>query len=138
MCPVISFDLSGFWRTWILKAVIMKNTIFCDIPPCSPLKVNQHFGRTLYLHLQGRISQARYQCESGWQGIIFCLFDPDDGGNMFLQNVGLHLQQITLRYIPENSTLSGFCLSDKANVIYFWNGSAHKHDGEGRLFHFVL
>jgi hypothetical protein len=39
----------------------MKSTIFWDITPCSPLKVNRRFGGTC-LHLQGlRISQARKQ-----------------------------------------------------------------------------
>jgi hypothetical protein len=38
----------------ILTAVVMKSTIFWDITPCSPLKVNQHFGGTYRLHLQDR------------------------------------------------------------------------------------
>jgi hypothetical protein len=44
-----------------------KSTIFWDIRPCSPLKGNCHFGGTYHVHLQGWISQARYQCESRWQ-----------------------------------------------------------------------
>jgi hypothetical protein len=52
----------------VLTAVVMKNTIFWDITPCSPLKVNQHFGGTYSLQLQGRrISLARNQRGSGWQ-----------------------------------------------------------------------
>jgi hypothetical protein len=31
----------------VLTAVVMKNTIFWDITPCSPLKVNRRFGGTL-------------------------------------------------------------------------------------------
>jgi hypothetical protein len=47
----------------------LKNTIFWDITPCSPLKVNRRFGGTYRLNLQGRkISRARNQRESGWQG----------------------------------------------------------------------
>jgi hypothetical protein len=44
----------------VLTAVIMKSTIFWDIPPCSPLKVNRRFGGAYHLHHQGRrISRAR-------------------------------------------------------------------------------
>jgi hypothetical protein len=40
----------------------MKISIFWDITPCSPLKVNRRFGRTYRLHLQDRsISQVRNQ-----------------------------------------------------------------------------
>jgi hypothetical protein len=45
----------------------MKSSVFWDIGPCSPLKVNRRFGGTYRLHLQGRISQARYQREIRWQ-----------------------------------------------------------------------
>jgi hypothetical protein len=38
----------------VLTAVVMKNTTFWDITPCSPLSVNRHFGGTYRLHLQGR------------------------------------------------------------------------------------
>jgi hypothetical protein len=46
----------------------MESSLFWDITPCSPLKVNWPFGETCRLHLQGRrISQARNQLESTWQ-----------------------------------------------------------------------
>jgi hypothetical protein len=46
----------------VLTAVVMKNSVFWDLTLCSPFKVNQHFGRTCRLHLQGRrISQERNQ-----------------------------------------------------------------------------
>jgi hypothetical protein len=45
-------------------AVVMKSTHFWDITPCSPLKVNRRFRGTYRLHIQGRISRARYQSES--------------------------------------------------------------------------
>jgi hypothetical protein len=51
----------------VLTAVVMKSGIFWDIKPCSPLKENLRFGATYRLHLQGRISRARYQRESRWQ-----------------------------------------------------------------------
>jgi hypothetical protein len=44
----------------------LKNRIFCDITPCSPLKVNRRFKGTCRLHLQGRrISQARNKRQAG-------------------------------------------------------------------------
>jgi hypothetical protein len=40
----------------------MKSCDFCDIIPCSPVKVNRSFGGRCRLHIQDRrISQARYQ-----------------------------------------------------------------------------
>jgi hypothetical protein len=50
----------------VVTAVVIKNSFFLDITPCSPLKVNCSFGRTRRLHLQGRrINQARNQLEEG-------------------------------------------------------------------------
>jgi hypothetical protein len=57
----------------VLTAVVMKNTIFWGMTPCSPLSANRRFGRTYRFHLQGqRISQARNRRESMWQA-EFCL-----------------------------------------------------------------
>jgi hypothetical protein len=80
----------------VFTALVMKSTIFWDITPCNPLKVNRRFGGTYCLHLQGRkISRARNQLES--RLVTYCdagfllslhIFDPEDGGDMFLRNVG--------------------------------------------------
>jgi hypothetical protein len=52
----------------VVTAVAMKSYVFCDIAPCSPLKVNRRFGGTFRFHLQGRrISWVRNQPESMWQ-----------------------------------------------------------------------
>jgi hypothetical protein len=49
----------------VLTAVVMKNSVFWDIVPCSLLKVNWRFGGTCCLQLQGQIiSQARNQQSS--------------------------------------------------------------------------
>jgi hypothetical protein len=51
----------------------MKSIIFWDVTPCSLLRLNQRFGGTYRLHLQGRrISLARNQRESRWQAEL-CL-----------------------------------------------------------------
>jgi hypothetical protein len=72
----------------ILTAVDMKNSVFWDVLPCSPVKVNQCFGGIYCLHLQGlRVSQPRNQYETGSK-MLYLFFDPEDGGDIFLQNVG--------------------------------------------------
>jgi hypothetical protein len=44
------------------------SSIFWDITPCSPLKVNRRFGGTFRLHLQERkVSQYRNHREGKWQ-----------------------------------------------------------------------
>jgi hypothetical protein len=53
--------------------MVIKNYIFCSITPWSPLNVN-------------RLISASYILDSG---LLFGLsFDPEDGGDMFLRNVG--------------------------------------------------
>jgi hypothetical protein len=72
----------------VLTAVVIKSTVFWDITPCSPLKVNQCFGATYRLHLQGlRISQGRDQREGRWQAELL-FFVSEDGGDMLLRKVG--------------------------------------------------
>jgi hypothetical protein len=58
-----------------------------------PLNVNRRFGGTCRLHLKGRgIFQARNQSSALYMlhvGVLLVLvFEPDDGGDMFLRNVG--------------------------------------------------
>jgi hypothetical protein len=48
----------------ILTVVVRKSTVLRHTTQCSPLKGNQGFGGTYRLHLQGRISRARYQHKS--------------------------------------------------------------------------
>jgi hypothetical protein len=54
----------------------MKNTTFWDIMPCSLLKVNGRFEETYR-----RLATCFHA------GILLGLFDPEDGGDMFLQEV---------------------------------------------------
>jgi hypothetical protein len=49
---------------WQYTYFNVKSTIFWDIPPCSPLKVNQNFGGIYRLHHQVRISRVRYSYQS--------------------------------------------------------------------------
>jgi hypothetical protein len=36
----------------VLTAVVVESTIYWDIMPCGPLKVNRHLEGTCHLHLQ--------------------------------------------------------------------------------------
>jgi hypothetical protein len=71
----------------------MKSSVFYDITPRGPLKVNRRFEETCRLHLQRReISQIRNQHEAGSkQSMVYIdfslLIDPEDGGEIFLRNV---------------------------------------------------
>jgi hypothetical protein len=94
-CHCVGFEVPA--------AVVMKRSVFWDITPRSPLYVNRCFGGTCRLHLQGqRISQPRHQREVCYLLLlcyILCLFsDPEDGGDMFLRNVGLHSTDQTALY----------------------------------------
>jgi hypothetical protein len=77
--PLTSFCYVGFE---VLTAVVMKSSVFWDITPCNPLKINRHFGGTFRLH----VGSACYPLHAGFLLGIF--FDPEDGGDMFLRNVG--------------------------------------------------
>jgi hypothetical protein len=60
----------------------LKSTVFWDITPCSPLKVNRCCGGTYRFHLQGR-KISRAICSS---------------------EISFDFQRTTRRYIPEDST----------------------------------
>jgi hypothetical protein len=62
----------------------MKISIFWDITPCSPFKVNRRFGRTYHLYFQDRKINTWFHV-----GFLLCLFfDPEYGGDIFLRNLG--------------------------------------------------
>jgi hypothetical protein len=74
----------------VLTAVVMNITIFWDITACGPLRVNRRFGTAYRLHLHGRkISRAAVLATCFHAGFLLDIFfDPEDGGDMFLRNVG--------------------------------------------------
>jgi hypothetical protein len=63
-------------------AAQMKCSVFCDITPCSQLKVNRRFGGSCRFHLQ---SSASYLLDAGF--FLGLLFDPGDGDDIFLRNI---------------------------------------------------
>jgi hypothetical protein len=62
----------------VLTAVVTKSPIFWDITPCSTLKVNRSFVE--------HVTSIFWLLHDGF--FLGLLFDPDDGGDMFLRNVG--------------------------------------------------
>lgn len=44
----------NFVRSGVLTAVIMKNTIVCDVTPCRLVNVCRQFGGACFLHPQSR------------------------------------------------------------------------------------
>jgi hypothetical protein len=74
----LQFQLPTFLLT--LPYNFMKSTIFWDMTPCIPLSFSRRFGGTY--HLLANLPPA---CS------LVCwtyFFDPEDGGDMFLRNVG--------------------------------------------------
>jgi hypothetical protein len=133
----------------ILTAVVMKSSIFWDITPCSPLKVNWRFGGTCRLHLQGqRISKARNKRERWWQAKLCLLlldlfFDPKDGRDMFLRKVGWLATDYMALYSRRQNSLKKsqiFCLrlyvtrqvqwlswSDQGSTVLPFHNHTRKH-----------
>jgi hypothetical protein len=69
------------------KLLCMKiSSILLDIMPFWPLKVDRCLGGICSLHFQGLRDFASCLLHAGfWLGL---LFNPEDGGGMFLQAVG--------------------------------------------------
>jgi hypothetical protein len=78
----------------------MENAVFWDVAPCRYF-VNRRFGGTYFLHLQGiRNSRAINQSEqvavdshelqppAHADSSLADFLSPEDGGDMFLRNVG--------------------------------------------------
>jgi hypothetical protein len=89
--------MSGFQ---ILIAVFINTSIFWDITPCDPLKVNRRFGRTYGIHIQGqRLNQARNQRGADSK-------QPD-----------LEYQKYAL--IPQNVSIKCTYFVYKVRIVYF-------------------
>jgi hypothetical protein len=73
----------------VLTAVVMKSSIFWDITPRSPLKVNKRFRGTYRLHLQcRRVNRTCFHCRSFYATFLLGLsLDREDRGDLFLRNV---------------------------------------------------
>jgi hypothetical protein len=87
----------------VFTAVVMESIIFWDVTPCSLLSFNRRFGGTYRLHLQGRRNNFS-KTQQASTLLATCLpagycwnyfFDPEDGGDMFLRNVGCNSTDYT-------------------------------------------
>jgi hypothetical protein len=73
------------WQFHLTTELIMNNSKFWYITPCGPLKVNRRFGGTCYIFHAGFL--------------LGSFFDPEDGSDMFLWNVGWILTDYTALYL---------------------------------------
>jgi hypothetical protein len=73
-----------------LKAVSMKSLIFWNIKPYSLLKVSRRFGEYIAMQkdsMKRAASEATcYLLHDGF--LLGLFFDPEDGGHIFLRNIG--------------------------------------------------
>jgi hypothetical protein len=87
---------SSTCRIWGSRDGGYEESVFWDITPCSPLKVNRRFGGTYHLHLQGRclspafslVSCSAYSLTLNMEAVYSFYTSAD-------------FQQTTWRYIPE-------------------------------------
>jgi hypothetical protein len=78
----------------VLPPAVMKFNIFWDIVPCSPY-MSLCFGGTYHLHLQGRKSAKQETTCSCWF-LARLIFNPEDGGDMFLRNISSYMDYMAL------------------------------------------
>jgi hypothetical protein len=110
----------------VLTPVVMNTTIFCNITPCSPLKIKKRFGETYRLNLQGRkIHRGRNRRENRWHSELCLTLDfilvscTAYCSNLKIKTcsseTSANFQRNTQCYIPEASVLSLF-----NNVLHLW------------------
>jgi hypothetical protein len=85
--------------------MVMKNIIFWDITPCSPLSVNRCFGGTYRLHLQGRRNKFSKKA-GGKQNILAELISSTPKMEAICSSeTSVETQRTARRHIPEDDTL---------------------------------
>jgi hypothetical protein len=120
--PLTEESLSKVIEFEVLTAAVTKSSIFWDITPCSPLKVNRRFGGTRLLLLQGRVnnpSKKPAETSRAWYLLHVCLFldlfsRPKEGGSSFLRNVGTYMPNAR-SHIPEDTLGFTYLISDIIN-----------------------
>jgi hypothetical protein len=94
----------------VLKAVVMRSSIFWDIPPCSPLKVNRLFRRNI--SPPSSASTTKLCLPPTFTLVSFLSYSS----NLRMEEIcssetSVNFQRITLYYIPEDSALQAFYVS---------------------------
>jgi hypothetical protein len=65
----------------VVTSVVMKSSNFLDITPCSPVKVNKHFGGICRFYLQALLATCFHI------GLLLgSFFEPEDGDDMLAFN----------------------------------------------------
>jgi hypothetical protein len=90
--PVILWDRIYFKSSVFRHAKLLKSSIICDITPYNLGKVSWCLRGTCRLHIQC------FLLASSWFLSWLILFDPEDGGNVFLQNVNWRSLEYTALY----------------------------------------
>jgi hypothetical protein len=95
------------------RQFFQKSSVFWDITSCSGLQVNWRFRTTHRFHLQDRISESRNQYEAGNKHST-----AEDGGNMFLWNVGWISLNYTALHPRKFNSSTVTTLKPKCNCRY--------------------
>jgi hypothetical protein len=94
------------------------------VTPCNPWKVNRRFRWIFDLHFQDLISRAKMPATriatSFHAGILLGLFYPEDGGNIFLRNVGWLPTYYTALYPSTWYSSLRLAVSDAGVRERFW------------------
>jgi hypothetical protein len=100
---------------WVPHNVITNSSIFSDIVPYSPLKVNRRFGGTFRSHLRSwRISQTRNQLYASSWFLLCSLIALKTEVKMFFRNVVWNSTDYKALYPRRyNLLLSKYCLKIK-------------------------
>jgi hypothetical protein len=93
-----------------------KSTIFWDIAPCSPMKVNRSFGGTHHLHLQGR--RIRKICLLPVFTLVSCSVYSSTLKMevIYFSEVSVEFQRTIWCYIPKDIALHNHCFE---NIISY-------------------
>jgi hypothetical protein len=89
----------GRGREMVVKFKL-KSTVFWDITPCCPLKVNRRFGGTYCLNLQGRAELCCFTLVSSSANSSTLKMEA-----IWSFETSADFQRTTRRYIPEDGTL---------------------------------
>jgi hypothetical protein len=77
----------------------MQNSIFSNITTCSSLEVNRRFGgtcRIFRVEEQAKLGSVCYLLHSNF--LLGSFYGPEDGGDIFLRNIGLLSMDYTALY----------------------------------------
>jgi hypothetical protein len=71
----------------VLTVVVLKSFVLWNIMPCDLLKLNQNFREILVFLAISKIEYFPY-CLRLFGFLLEVILNPEDGGTIFLQNVG--------------------------------------------------